>query len=125
MCVFWLRCGYLSENGSMSRGTIPDPSTSRQQDGLRLSRDALTVPLWLTGKRERNIELAPPSEIQTPNLPDGLTQQAITKVITDNNRSMKLCFAQSMKAGERLNGKMEVELTIAVSGSVIPRSVAR
>ncbi len=69
-------------------------------------------------KTEVGIKLTDPSEIQTPNLPDGLTQEAIYKVIADNNRSMKLCLEEAFKKGEQPKGRMEVQLTIAATGEV-------
>jgi hypothetical protein len=69
-------------------------------------------------KQETNVKLAAPDAIQTPNLPDGLTQEAIYKVVNDNNTSMKLCYAEAARKGERLAGKMEVQLTIEASGDV-------
>ncbi|MEE8410216.1 MAG: AgmX/PglI C-terminal domain-containing protein, partial [Myxococcota bacterium] len=69
-------------------------------------------------KRESKIRLADPKSIQAPNLPGGLTQDAIYKVIKENNRSMTLCMNEAMRKGEKLMGKMEIELTIAPDGSV-------
>ena len=37
-------------------------------------------------KKEASIKLVDPSDIQVPNLPAGLTQEAIFKVISDNTR---------------------------------------
>lgn len=58
------------------------------------------------------------TEMQTPALPEGITQEAIFKVISDNNSSMSLCMGESMRKGEQLKGRMELELTIAPSGLV-------
>jgi hypothetical protein len=69
-------------------------------------------------KKGQGPTLKPPSEIQTPNLPEGLTQAAIFEVINKNQRAMSLCISQSMKAGENLTGRMEVQLTIEASGRV-------
>jgi predicted Zn finger-like uncharacterized protein len=69
-------------------------------------------------KKETGIKLVQPSDIQTPNLPEGLSQEAIYKVINDNARSMKLCLEEAFKKGEKPTGKMEVQLTIAPVGSV-------
>ncbi len=69
-------------------------------------------------KQETNVKLAAPDSMQTPNLPDGLTQEAIYKVVNDNNTSMKLCYAEAARKGEKLAGKMEVQLTIDPSGDV-------
>ncbi len=69
-------------------------------------------------KQEANVKLAAPDSIQTPNLPEGLTQDAIYKVVNDNNTSMKLCYAEAARKGEKLAGKMEVQLTIDPSGDV-------
>lgn len=69
-------------------------------------------------KQEANVKLAAPDSIQTPNLPAGLTQEAIYKVVNDNNTSMKLCYAEAARKGEKLAGKMEVQMTIDPSGDV-------
>jgi len=69
-------------------------------------------------KRETKVNLAEATEVAAPNLPSGLTQEAIFKVIMENSRSMNLCLTESMKKGEKLSGKMEIILTIAPDGSV-------
>lgn len=69
-------------------------------------------------KQEANVKLAAPDSMQTPNLPAGLTQEAIYKVVNDNNTSMKLCYAEAARKGEKLAGKMEVQMTIDPSGDV-------
>ncbi|MBI5509558.1 MAG: zinc-ribbon domain-containing protein [Deltaproteobacteria bacterium] len=71
-----------------------------------------------TNKRETQVNLAEPTEVAAVNLPSGLTQETIFKVITDNSRSMNLCLTESMRKGEKLSGKMEIFLTIAPDGSV-------
>lgn len=70
--------------------------------------------------RKQNVDLtlASPDAIQTPNLPAGLTQEAIYKVVSDNNTSMKLCYAEAARKGEKLAGKMEVQMTIDATGDV-------
>jgi len=77
-----------------------------------------------TRKAERKVELTRPSEIQAPNLPEGLTAEAIAGVIQKNHRSMSLCIAKGMKAGESIAGKMEVEITIAAAGRVIAAKIS-
>jgi predicted Zn finger-like uncharacterized protein len=69
-------------------------------------------------KRETRVDLAETGDGPAPNLPSGLTQETIFKVITENSRSMNLCLTESMKKGEKLSGKMEIILTIAPDGSV-------
>lgn len=69
-------------------------------------------------KKEATIKLIDPTDIQVPNLPDGLTQEAIYKVVSDNTRSMQLCLEESFKKGDKPPSKMEVELTIAADGTV-------
>jgi hypothetical protein len=70
-------------------------------------------------KRERTIDLAAPERIEAPNLPEGLTQKAILKVITTNSGSMNLCMTESLRKGESLDGRMDLTLTIAADGSVV------
>ena len=77
------------------------------------------MPLDVQRKKRQKIKLTKPSDISTPNLPDGLTAAAIYKVISDNNRSMNLCLVEAMRKGEIPKGKMEVEMTIGATGSVV------
>ncbi len=69
-------------------------------------------------KQESKVSLATADDIQAPNLPSGLTVEAIFKVISDNSRSMNLCLGEAMRKGEKLSGKMEIEMTILPEGSV-------
>lgn len=69
-------------------------------------------------KKEQNIRLTSPERIQTPNLPEGLTQEAIFEVIEENNRAMKLCVTEALREGQELDGKMTVSLTINPKGRV-------
>ena len=71
-----------------------------------------------TRKQETGLTLAKPENIQTPNLPEGITPEAIYKVVADNNTSMKLCYAEASRKSEKLAGKMEVQMTIAPTGDV-------
>lgn len=64
------------------------------------------------------ITLKPPKSVQVPSLPEGLTSAAILQVIQENSRSMGLCVARAARAGEKLGGKMESELTIDATGKV-------
>lgn len=70
-------------------------------------------------KREVGLKLVEPGDIQTPNLPAGLTQEAIYKVISDNARAMKLCLEDAFKKGEKPSGRMDVQMTIAADGSIV------
>lgn len=100
-------------------------SASAKEIGIEEAKDVsqeerdLTA-LIMSDKRKKSTAptLTPPQEIQTPNLPEGLTQEAIFEVINQNQRAMSLCISQSMKAGEKLSGKMEVEMQIAATGTV-------
>ena len=56
--------------------------------------------------------------VSVSDLPEGLTREAITKVIGDSVRSLKLCVAEAARAGEKVDGRMEVEFTIHGSGKV-------
>lgn len=68
-------------------------------------------------------ELKTPEEITTADLPDGLTQEAIQKVITEKQNSMKLCLTEAARKGEKLSGKMEVQITIDATGRVIEAAI--
>ncbi|MEZ4271301.1 MAG: AgmX/PglI C-terminal domain-containing protein [Myxococcota bacterium] len=108
-----------------------DASKSQSTQGIEqketLTLDQRTVARGIfddVRKTEKNVNLTPPSEIQTPNLPAGLTQESIMKVVSESSRSVSLCITQSMKAGENLSGKMEVELTIVATGDVSDAAIA-
>ena len=75
-------------------------------------------------KRETQVALEEPETIQTPNLPDGLTGEAIQKVIADNAGSMRLCVAESAKKGEVVDGRMDMRVTIGANGRVREVAVA-
>ncbi len=69
-------------------------------------------------KQEVSLKLADPAEIQVPNLPAGLTQEAILEVVSQNSKSMQLCLEEAIKKGDKPPGRIEVEITIASSGAV-------
>ncbi len=74
-------------------------------------------------KQPAALALPSPEELEVPNLPEGLTAEAIYKVISDNNRSMSLCLAEAMRKGESLKGRMDVELTIDAKGRVTEATI--
>jgi hypothetical protein len=69
-------------------------------------------------KQEISVNLKPPDRIEVPDLPDGLSQKAIAKVIEQNNRSISLCISEALRRGKVRDGRMEVSLTITDDGSV-------
>lgn len=71
-----------------------------------------------TRKKETEVKLVDRQQIVAHNLPDGLTRDVIYEVIDKNKRSMSLCIAEALRKGERLNGRMEVTLTINAQGRV-------
>jgi len=81
-------------------------------------RDLATSVFGDASKTETQVNLAAPETVAAPDLPSGLTQETIFKVITENSRSMNLCLTEAMKKGEKLSGKMEIMLTIAPDGTV-------
>ncbi|MCK5688685.1 zinc-ribbon domain-containing protein [Myxococcota bacterium] len=74
-------------------------------------------------KKEKKVNLAAPDRIEAPNLPEGLTADAILEVVTKNNKSMMLCTAEASRKGERLDGRMEIQITIDATGSVQKASI--
>jgi predicted Zn finger-like uncharacterized protein len=74
-------------------------------------------------KKERELRVVDADDIQAPNLPQGLTHDAIYKVINDNSRSMSLCYAEASRRGQRMNGKMEIQITINAAGQVADVSI--
>jgi hypothetical protein len=75
-------------------------------------------------KKENRIHLADPEKIQAPNLPDGLDKESIANVVGNNSSSMNLCLTESMRKGERLGGRMDIEVTIAPDGRVLDVNIA-
>jgi len=69
-------------------------------------------------KRKATVKLVPPDEIRMPNLPDGLSPEALYEVLQSNSASIGMCIAESSRANERLKGRMEVQIEIATTGSV-------
>jgi len=74
-------------------------------------------------KNEAGIKLSEPGSVEPTTLPAGLSQEAIFAVISGNSRAMGLCLAESMRKGEKLSGKMEIELTIEATGRVTDASI--
>ena len=69
-------------------------------------------------KRKASVKLVAPEEIRMPNLPDGLSPEALYEVLQSNSASIGMCIAESSRANERLNGRMEVQIEIDPTGSV-------
>lgn len=74
-------------------------------------------------KNEAGIKLNEPGNVEAATLPAGLSQEAIFGIISGNSRAMGLCLAESMRKGEKLSGKMEIELTIEATGRVSDASI--
>ncbi|MEL6545677.1 MAG: AgmX/PglI C-terminal domain-containing protein, partial [Myxococcota bacterium] len=68
-------------------------------------------------------KLKAPEQITTADLPDGLTQEAIQKVIAEKQSSMKLCLTEAYRKGEKLSGRMEVQITIDATGKVTEAAI--
>lgn len=75
-------------------------------------------------KRKASVKLVPPEEIRMPNLPDGLSSEALYEVLQSNSASIGMCIAESSRAKERLKGRMEVQIEIRPTGSVSDVSIA-
>jgi hypothetical protein len=116
--------------GPNPRGTGPrtDGGTDEGVVDTRAMKDGdrkLAQDVFGDGRKsERRIVLADPGSTATPNLPDGLTQAAIAQVFSDNSQSLTLCFTESTRKGEKLSGKMEIEVTIVPDGSVSSVDIA-
>ncbi|MEK7703356.1 MAG: AgmX/PglI C-terminal domain-containing protein [Myxococcota bacterium] len=102
---------------STTQGIVDKPTLSDAQRNLAL--DVFSD----TRKSDAGIKLVTPDSIQAPNLPAGLTPEAISQVISDSNRAMSLCFAEAMRKGEKLVGKMEIQLSIEATGQVIDAQI--
>jgi hypothetical protein len=70
-------------------------------------------------KNEAKLDLKQEATTSAPNLPDGLTQDAISKVIADNTSSMTQCWTEASRKGENLAGKKLIALTIGPQGNVL------
>ena len=69
-------------------------------------------------KREQKMTLEKPRELRTPNLPDGLTTEALLKVISSNSVSIKLCLDQALRKGEKPKGRLNIRVLIKPTGMV-------
>ena len=122
------KLGLLGGEGGTARPPVRAVEKKREiavEEGVKTTKKLTTSERQLafdvfsdTRKQEVQIKPLKASDIQTPNLPEGLTQEAIFKVIAENKGSMSLCMAEAMKKGEALQGRMEVELTIGAAGKV-------
>lgn len=74
-------------------------------------------------KQAATPRLKAPDRIQTADLPDGLTRDAIQKVIAEKQSSMKLCLTEAFRKGEKLNGRMDVQITIEATGKVTEAAI--
>ncbi|MCC6806456.1 MAG: zinc-ribbon domain-containing protein [Deltaproteobacteria bacterium] len=61
---------------------------------------------------------APKFKTAEQDLPDGITGEAIAKVVESNQRAVKFCLERELKRGGTLSGRLELEFTIAPSGMV-------
>lgn len=96
-----------------------EPNKPRTRRSAPPKKDIISDVFSDTRKLETKVHLGKRSAVQLPNLPDGLTQEAITKVVTENTTSVNLCLAESSRKSERLSGKMEIAMTISPDGSVL------
>ena len=87
-------------------GVPNEPATGTEQHDIaqQLFNDAQ--------KQNVDVKLASPEAIQTPNLPEGLTQEAIYKVVHDNNTSMKLCYAEAVTVVP--SGRLFLVINVAI-----------
>ncbi len=69
-------------------------------------------------KKDTKVELKLENKVSVSDLPAGLTQEAISQVIGESKGALRLCTAEAIKAGEKINGRMEVEFTITGNGKV-------
>jgi predicted Zn finger-like uncharacterized protein len=100
------------------RGTVDNEGVKDTRELDDGERNTLKDVFADDRKSENAIRLAEPEHIETPNLPDGLSQKAIAAVVTESGRSIQLCFSESTRKGEQLAGKMEMRVTISPDGSV-------
>lgn len=108
--------------GKMSR--VPVKTGVKDSKTLSDAQRATAADLFADDdKQETELVLAEPDQIQTPNLPDGLTREAIYKVVTDNSRSMALCIAEASRKGEMIQGRMDISITIEATGNVIEAGI--
>jgi len=104
--------------GSSKRKGVNREGVKDTTDLDKDERDTLKDVFDDDRKSENAIQLAAPDRIETPNLPDGLSQKAIIEVFKESARSIQLCYSESSRKGEQLAGKMVMEVTIAADGSV-------
>ena len=94
-------------------------SSSKQPPRLSEAERRMAAEIFSSNeKSEPKIRVPLMSEISTPQLPSGLTREAVEKVIGSNTPAMATCTGDAMRRGESLTGKMNVELTIKANGRV-------
>lgn len=113
----------VADGGGSQREAASEIGIEEAENVNREEHDLTAAIMGDDRKKTKGPKLRPPSEILAPNLPKGLTQEAIFEVINKNQRAMSLCISQSMKAGENVAGKMEVEMSINASGQVDSASI--
>ena len=74
--------------------------------------------LFQDGSKVEMKVAAPKLKTPEADAAQGLSAEQITHVVEGNQKAVKFCFERAMKKGQQLNGKMEVEFTIAPSGVV-------
>lgn len=95
------------------------PAVQRTARPVTSAEDEITRLLFDDRRKtEAKVELRPVTALQAPNLPSGLTREVIFKVIGEGQGAISLCIAKAMRAGEKLSGKMAVEMTVASTGRV-------
>jgi hypothetical protein len=96
-----------------ARPTTPSPAPLAPEE-----RALATDVFGDARKQEARVALPTTEQTPSPTLPDGLSQEAIAKVLADNSSSMSLCIAEAARKGEVLSGRMEVAITVGPDGAV-------
>ena len=108
------RQGTRAEKVKGSRG-LEDKSSSNLTEAQRKMAQSV---FGDKRKRKASVKLVAPEEIRMPNLPDGLSPEALYEVLQSNSASIGMCIAESARQQEKLRGRMEVQIEIAPAGSV-------
>lgn len=97
---------------ALSRLLADDPADGTGSSGDVRRSIGLSLGLAVADATLPSSELGPIAE--TGSLSPSIVQQ----VVRENRRSISLCYGQSLKRGARLDGRLEVEVTVEPNGSV-------
>jgi hypothetical protein len=121
----------LDTTGAQTSRGNGDALNESKSRGTDRGNDRQTVDLKVEGPKRD--EVLGESEVASADLPieEGqplietgkLDQQQVVLMVRNNRKAVKGCYERSLRAGERLSGKLEVRMTVATNGIVLATEV--